>query len=788
MKRHGLGMVLAGFAAFATFAAGCGGGGGGGGAGSRVAPPIALATASLPDGTVGTAYQAALGVTGGVDPISWRVASGTLPPGLTLTPAQGRNIALQGTPNAANATPGYTFTLEAKDANQSASLKQYTVKIIDALAIPTASLPDGETYEPYSAPIQAIGGQAPYAWSVSGSPLPAGISLSPVTGANVAIQGTTSANGTFNFTVNVQDSAGRTASKPLSVRFDDIERYVYGGRIDNLSTEQVYVTERVNGAPTTPRRLVSHSNQGSFAQKFPLYVSPDQKYAAAIMDRDRAQAFDIQLIDLKGPNANRVRLANEPFAKIQGQEVKRAFFSPDSRWIAFVGDVSAAGATANDLFVADVTVPGTMTAINLTQCTTNLRFSFWDAAFTADGRYLVWICDTDPLPGNGGGGPGETMELFYADLHAASPAKVRLNQTLADAATMDISGFTVSPVGSAVAYRGDLVNDGVQDAFYVTLSGGVAGATKRVSDATSRHAQHSGPSISPTGNRLVFTAGNSPTQALDHFNSPVPGHLAYVVDLQPASPAPVALAGTTGAVNGESIRWTPDGARVLLYRQDDNGSGVVAAGGELVLINAATLASTRVNVTTWDADTKIAFRGSGMAGRFFDQYSIGFSPDGTKVFYKQETAAGTVLGGQAFAVELFVRGISAGALGPVIQSSPSIAGLNSGGVWEEVAFSADSTKIYMGFVDAAAKIKIYVHDLTLNPPVLAATSISGRLNNNAPGPKWTPGDRGLVLSGPLDAASPAYNELFFLDLVGGVQKLTPPLPTQGDQTDFFPND
>ena len=49
-----------------------------------VAPPaLSLDTLSLPNGTVGTAYNATLAASGGTPAYNWAVTAGTLPAGLT---------------------------------------------------------------------------------------------------------------------------------------------------------------------------------------------------------------------------------------------------------------------------------------------------------------------------------------------------------------------------------------------------------------------------------------------------------------------------------------------------------------------------------------------------------------------------------------------------------------------------------------------------------------------------------------------------------------------------------
>jgi uncharacterized protein (TIGR02145 family) len=85
------------------------GGGGGGGGGTGTAPTIT--TASLPDGTAGTAYSQTLMATGDT-PITWNIESGALPGGLTLSAAG----VISGNPTTANT---FTFTVKATNATGS---------------------------------------------------------------------------------------------------------------------------------------------------------------------------------------------------------------------------------------------------------------------------------------------------------------------------------------------------------------------------------------------------------------------------------------------------------------------------------------------------------------------------------------------------------------------------------------------------------------------------------------------------------------------------------------------
>jgi uncharacterized protein YjbI with pentapeptide repeats len=93
-----------------------------------------------------------------------------------------------------------------------------TPPVAAPLFITTAALPDGITGQPYNPTLQAIGGTAPYAWSVVLGSLPNGLGLDPSTGA---IIGTPTLAGTYSFTVQVVDSAlptPHTATRSLGMQ------------------------------------------------------------------------------------------------------------------------------------------------------------------------------------------------------------------------------------------------------------------------------------------------------------------------------------------------------------------------------------------------------------------------------------------------------------------------------------------------------------------------------------------------------------------------------------------
>jgi hypothetical protein len=78
------------------------------------AQAVAVATTSLPYGTVNGAYSATLAATGGTGPYTWSILSGSLPAGLSLDPTGG---VISGTPTAAGVS---SFSLQVSDSSSPA--------------------------------------------------------------------------------------------------------------------------------------------------------------------------------------------------------------------------------------------------------------------------------------------------------------------------------------------------------------------------------------------------------------------------------------------------------------------------------------------------------------------------------------------------------------------------------------------------------------------------------------------------------------------------------------------
>lgn len=173
------------------------------------APTLSIATgATLPGGMTGSGYSQHLTAIGGVGGYAWTLLSGSLPPGLLLSP----NGVLSGTPSLDGS---FSFTAQVTSGSQTATKGlSLTISPVPLVITTGSQLPSGTQNGAYGFTLTASGGRGAYVWAITGGTPPNGISLM----SNGVLTGTPTAAGNYSFTVQVASGTQvATASLQLTV-------------------------------------------------------------------------------------------------------------------------------------------------------------------------------------------------------------------------------------------------------------------------------------------------------------------------------------------------------------------------------------------------------------------------------------------------------------------------------------------------------------------------------------------------------------------------------------------
>jgi hypothetical protein len=128
-----------------------------------VIPVLAITTTSLPGGMVGTVYTATLTASGGTMPYTWSLASGALPPGVSLS--QGGS--LTGTPTVSGQ---FSFSIRVTDAGSYAVSQPLMLTVAQPIAgVPYFTPPAGNYSGPVSVTISTSTAGATICYTTDGS-------------------------------------------------------------------------------------------------------------------------------------------------------------------------------------------------------------------------------------------------------------------------------------------------------------------------------------------------------------------------------------------------------------------------------------------------------------------------------------------------------------------------------------------------------------------------------------------------------------------------------------------
>jgi len=173
-----------------------------------VTAPTLVVSGSPPSGGVASAYSTSFSASGGTAPYAFTID--TAPPGLSLS-ASG---VLSGTPNTAGT---FSIQITATDAHGATGVQAFSIAIAGpSLTISPNALPTMTVGMSFSQAFTVSGGQAPYTFSISGSP-PPGVTFDAASGV---LSGAPTEEGSYAFTITGTDStAGSGAPFSASASF-----------------------------------------------------------------------------------------------------------------------------------------------------------------------------------------------------------------------------------------------------------------------------------------------------------------------------------------------------------------------------------------------------------------------------------------------------------------------------------------------------------------------------------------------------------------------------------------
>jgi len=168
-----------------------------------------VAAGELQQAGVGAPYAMQWGVSGGQPPLTWRVSSGALPPGLGLNSTSGL---IDGVPLSSGT---YRFQIHVSDATGQSAVLELSIAVAARISLQSGgALPAAVVGQSYAASVGVSGGIAPFTWRLATGALPSGLQLD---GSSGQLRGTPALSGSYRFALEVTDAAGSKASADLQL-------------------------------------------------------------------------------------------------------------------------------------------------------------------------------------------------------------------------------------------------------------------------------------------------------------------------------------------------------------------------------------------------------------------------------------------------------------------------------------------------------------------------------------------------------------------------------------------
>jgi Tol biopolymer transport system component len=531
-------------------------------------PRLAIDTTVLPPVEPARPYAVDLEARGGQPPLSWAVAFGDLPNGLSLD----RTGRLAGTPSS---PVGSTFMAEVTDARGVSHRAPLEIPNQTRFAGICGDFEVPNRSDLYLAPISgstAGTGQVLYPRQMSTGEVPC--SDSSVVWApsadRIAFRGDLLQDGAFElFLVDLAGSTPtgfRRASLAPSSTSQDVDSTIVwspDGRwlafvadIDPTSTstyalflldadDELALPAVVNGPLPSDTDVTRDEDQIRF--------SPDSRHLAYVSDELEEGRSDLFVLDLTtAPPASR-HLVNAGEGE---SEVGDFRWSPDSRFILYAADERRDGQI--ELSLSDVSgpVPTAPTVVNapLKDRAGDVRASLVNGfGFSPDGRRIHYLADSDPDQG---------VQLYVVDVE--QPGSARRVSPRTPTNRQDVQSVRWSLDSSWLGFVGDLELDNTDELYLGDATGERFVSPVKLNGSLPENGDVSRNylAMDPRGGGVFFVADRSPERRDELFYADfdAPGE-------------PVELSTNPGsAITGFVV--ATDGSTLLYHRRPDFSVGV----------------------------------------------------------------------------------------------------------------------------------------------------------------------------------------------------------------------
>jgi len=263
---------------------------------------VTITTNSMPEGTVDQEYEAVVQAQGGTSPYTWEIIEGSLPPGLNTT--SDGDLEISGIPSEWGDFP---FTVQVIDNNTPPDTATKALSITIApknLTVKTSFLDEGRVGVAYEERIRADGGSGDRTWSITGGSLPPGLTFYDM-GERAEVRGTPTAQGTYYFTVHVQDNVftSMTSSKSMFIKIQGL--HISTTSLPNV-TSGVYYSKQLAAAGGVPpytwsetASSAAHRSFNAFAEG--IYIDASGRFKGTCHDWPATDQIEFKVQDSNSP-------------------------------------------------------------------------------------------------------------------------------------------------------------------------------------------------------------------------------------------------------------------------------------------------------------------------------------------------------------------------------------------------------------------------------------------------------------------------------------------------------